>query len=81
MVVLGGMGNIGGTIIATVILVALPKILLDAAQYRLLIYAIALIAMMMLNANPRFVAFKGRVRDKLNTTLSGLRGRGKKKEN
>lgn len=80
MVVLGGMGNIGGTIIATVILVALPKILLDAAQYRLLIYAIALIAMMMLNASPRFTAFKERVRDQIKDKLSGLRKPGKQKE-
>lgn len=75
MVVLGGMGNIPGSIIATIILVALPKVLLDAAQYRLLIYAIALIAMMMLNANPRFVAFKARVGKKIRGMLPG-----KKKE-
>ncbi|MBQ8276316.1 MAG: branched-chain amino acid ABC transporter permease [Clostridia bacterium] len=73
MVVLGGMGNIGGSIIATIILVALPKILLDAAQYRLLIYAVALIAMMMLNANPRFVSFKRRVGEKLGAKFKSLR--------
>lgn len=77
MVVLGGMGNIGGSIIATIILVALPKVLLDAAQYRLLIYAIALIAMMMLNANPRFTAFKRRVSEKTSKFVKSLgRGRG-----
>lgn len=71
MVVLGGMGNITGSVIATIILVALPKVLLDAAQYRLLIYAIALIAMMMLNANPHFVAFKRRMGEKIRGMLPG----------
>lgn len=80
MVVLGGMGSITGSVIATIILVALPKVLLDAAQYRLLIYAVALIAMMMLNANPRFVAFKGRVGEKLRGILPGRRSAKKEAE-
>lgn len=77
MVVLGGMGNITGSVIATIILVALPKVLLDAAQYRLLIYAVALIAMMMLNANPRFVAFKARVGEKFRSLMPGKKKEGK----
>ena len=58
MVVLGGMGSIKGSIIASVIIVALPEVLRGAADYRMLIYAVALIAMMMLNASPKFKAFK-----------------------
>ena len=45
-VVLGGIGNIRGSIIATIILYALPELLRGFANYRMLIYAIVLIAMM-----------------------------------
>ena len=53
MVVLGGMGNIKGAIIAAVILTALPEVLRGAADYRMLLYAIVLIAMMLFN-NSKF---------------------------
>jgi branched-chain amino acid transport system permease protein len=53
MVVLGGMGNIKGAIIAAVILTALPEVLRSAADYRMLLYAIVLIAMMLFN-NSKF---------------------------
>ena len=49
MVVLGGMGSIKGSIIAAVILTLLPELLRGASDYRMLIYAIALIAMMLFN--------------------------------
>ena len=49
IVVLGGMGNIKGSIIAAVVLTALPELLRGASDYRMLIYAIALIAMMLFN--------------------------------
>ena len=49
MVVLGGMGNIKGAIIAAVILTALPEVLRGASDYRMLLYAIVLIAMMLFN--------------------------------
>ena len=53
MVVLGGMGNIKGAVIAAVILTALPEVLRGAADFRMLLYAIVLIAMMLFN-NSRF---------------------------
>ena len=53
MVVLGGMGNIKGAIVAAVILTALPEVLRGAADFRMLLYAIVLIAMMLFN-NSRF---------------------------
>ena len=53
MVVLGGMGNIKGAVIAAVILKALPEVLRGAADFRMLLYAIVLIAMMLFN-NSRF---------------------------
>lgn len=58
MVVLGGMGNLYGSIIAACIITALPEVLRGADQYRLLIYAVALILMMLFNANPRIIQMK-----------------------
>lgn len=60
IVVLGGMGNIGGSILAAVVLQALPELLRDVADLRMLIYSVLLIVIMLLNANPRFREFKGR---------------------
>lgn len=51
IVVLGGMGNIGGSIIAAVILTLLPEMLRGADNLRMLIYAIVLIAMMLFNGS------------------------------
>ena len=45
-VVLGGMGNIIGSIIATTVLYMLPELLREFADYRMLIYAIVLILVM-----------------------------------
>ena len=52
MVVLGGMGSIKGAIFAAVLLTMLPELLREAADYRMLSYAIALIAMMLFNNSP-----------------------------
>lgn len=46
-VVLGGMGNITGSIIATALLYVLPELLREYADYRMLIYAIVLIIVML----------------------------------
>ena len=48
-VVLGGIGNIRGSIIAAVILTLLPELLRGLNDYRMLIYAIVLIVMMLFN--------------------------------
>lgn len=47
-VVLGGMGNLFGTMIATTLLYMLPELLRELRDYRMLIYAIVLIAVMLL---------------------------------
>ena len=49
IVVLGGMGSIKGSIIAAVVLTLLPEVLRGADNYRMLLYAIVLIAMMLFN--------------------------------
>lgn len=48
-VVLGGLGNIWGSIIAAALLTVLPEMLRSLRDYRMLIYAILLIAMMLFN--------------------------------
>lgn len=58
MVVLGGMGNVYGSVIAACIITALPEVLRGADQYRLLIYAVALILMMLFNSNPKIIQMK-----------------------
>ncbi len=61
IVVLGGMGSIPGSIIAAIILRALPEALRELADYRMLAYSIVLIVLMLLNANPKFADLKGRM--------------------
>lgn len=58
IVVLGGMGNIRGSVISATIITILPEALRFLKDYRMLIYALVLIAIMLLNTNERFIAFK-----------------------
>ncbi len=51
-VVLGGIGNMRGSIIAAVILNLLPELLRGLSDYRMLFYAIVLIVMMLINWAP-----------------------------
>lgn len=48
-VVLGGLGNIWGSIIAAALLTVLPELLRAVRDYRMLIYAVLLIALMLFN--------------------------------
>ncbi|MDD3252323.1 MAG: branched-chain amino acid ABC transporter permease [Lachnospiraceae bacterium] len=57
-VVLGGLGNIRGSIIAAVILTALPEMLRGLNNYRMLIYAIVLIVMMIFNSSPKAIEMR-----------------------
>lgn len=57
-VVLGGIGNIRGSIIAAVILTLLPELLRGLNDYRMLIYAIVLIVMMLYNWSPKAILFR-----------------------
>lgn len=65
IVVLGGMGNIKGSIIAAIILTILPELLRDAADYRQLLYAIVLIVMMIVNSSDKFTAIKNNMLHRL----------------
>ena len=59
-VVLGGIGNIRGSMIAAVILTLLPELRRGLNTYRMLIYAIVLIVMMIFNWSPKFIDFRKR---------------------
>ncbi len=56
-VVLGGIGSTRGSIIAAIVLTLIPEVLRFMADYRMLIYAIILIVMMIVNWNPHSRAF------------------------
>ncbi|HIZ21195.1 MAG TPA: branched-chain amino acid ABC transporter permease [Candidatus Blautia faecigallinarum] len=60
-VVLGGIGNIRGSIIAAVILTLLPELLRGLSDYRMLFYAIILILMMLFNWAPKAIEWRERV--------------------
>jgi branched-chain amino acid transport system permease protein len=51
IVVLGGMGSIKGSVISAIILTILPEMLRAADDFRMLLYAIVLIAMMLFNSS------------------------------
>lgn len=56
-VVLGGMGNVFGTIIATTLLYMLPEMLRGMADYRMLIYAVILVVVMVVTNGTKSKAF------------------------
>ena len=57
-VVLGGMGSFRGSIIAAVVLTMLPEVLRGLRDYRMLIYAVVLIAMMLFNWAPAAITWR-----------------------
>ena len=61
IVVLGGMGSIPGSIIAAIVLTALPEAMREFADYRMLLYAIVLIIVMLATNNPTMKDFLRRI--------------------
>ena len=57
-VVLGGIGNIRGSVISAVVLTLLPELLRGMADYRMLIYAIVLIVLMIFNWSPKILELR-----------------------
>lgn len=57
-VVLGGIGNLRGSVIAAAILTVLPEMLRSMNDYRMLIYAIVLIVVMIFNQSPQMIALR-----------------------
>ena len=56
-VVLGGIGNMRGSIIAAVVLTLLPELLREFSDYRMLIYSVVLIALMLISNSPKAKVF------------------------
>ena len=54
MVVLGGMGSVSGTTIAAIVLTVLPELLREFSEYRMVVFAITLIVMMLLRPQGLF---------------------------
>jgi len=71
-VVLGGIGNIWGGIIAAALLTVLPEALRQFADYRMLTYAIVLILVMICTYNPT-------IRSRIGMVLGKLKPRKRKK--
>ena len=59
-VVLGGLGNMLGSIIAAAALTSLPEALRQFSDYRMLVYAIVLILVMLVTNNPTLKSFFSR---------------------
>lgn len=57
-VVLGGIGNMRGSVISAVVLTLLPELLRGLSDYRMLIYSVVLIVMMLVNWSPKAVEFR-----------------------
>lgn len=70
IVVLGGMGSITGSVIAAIVITVLPEMLRGLQDYRMLMYAIVLIVMMLFNSNPRMIELKKKITAKFSTKKS-----------
>ncbi|MBD5102542.1 MAG: branched-chain amino acid ABC transporter permease [Subdoligranulum sp.] len=57
-IVVGGLGNIRGSVIAAAALTVLPELLRGFSDYRMLVYAVVLIVMMLFNQSPQIAAWR-----------------------
>ena len=73
MVVLGGTGSLSGPLLAGTVLTALPEILRPVAEYRMVIYALLLIGMMILR--PKGLLGNTELSTQLGRAVGGLLGR------
>lgn len=75
-VVLGGIGNLRGSVIAAAVLTVLPEMLRSMNDYRMLIYAIVLIVVMIFNQSPQMIT----LRNKLTARFRNKNGAEKEKQ-
>ncbi len=68
-VVLGGIGNISGSVLAAAVLYLLPELLRALSSYRMLIYSIVLIAVMLFNWAPAARNWRAKVAASLKKTF------------
>ena len=76
-VVLGGIGNMTGSLIAAGVLVVLPELLRKFGDYRMLTYAIVLILVMICTYNPTIKARVSMMADKFKPKKKGKSKTGK----
>ena len=73
-VVLGGIGNIRGSMIAAIILYILPEKLRFLSDYRMLVYAVVLILVMLSSSSPRAIQFKQTAAARAKTLFRKIKG-------
>lgn len=61
MVVFGGMGSMVGSVVSATVLTALPELLREFSDYRMLVYSILLILIMIFGNSPKLEPFKRKV--------------------
>ena len=76
-VVLGGLGNVLGSVISATVLTILPEVLRAFSDYRMLAYAIVLILVMIFTNNPAIRSFADRF---IGPVKRLFRGRGRKEK-
>lgn len=64
-VVLGGIGNMTGSIISAAVLTILPEVLRAFSTYRMLAYAVVLILVMLITNNKLIIGFVNQIKEKL----------------
>lgn len=69
-VVLGGLGNMWGSVVAATLLTVLPELLRKFSDYRMLVYAIVLILVMLATNSPKVKDFFSRMKLKRSKKLS-----------
>lgn len=73
-VVLGGMGNIKGSIISACLLTLIPELLRELSNYRMLFYAIILIIMMIFTSAPALIQYREVLADKIKNLKNKKKG-------
>ena len=71
-VVLGGMGNILGSIVATVVLYLIPELMRGLADYRMILYAVVLIIVMLCTWSPKVKSLVQQVKLSIKEKIFGV---------
>lgn len=69
MVILGGMGSIMGVFLAAILLTILPELLRDVQQYRMIVYSLLLVIMMLLRPQGLFGVKLGKKKPKVKEVI------------
>ena len=75
MVVLGGMGSMLGSILSATVLTILPELLRSFSDYRMVVYSLALVVMMIFRPKGLLGSYDFSLSRSLETFLNRLTGR------